>query len=232
MITKKWMTGAFVVAITLPIVCNLFIQCNSPNCIHVIGEQTDWLSFFGGYLGSVFASLASFVILFYTLKESRRESELEMRHKEILMNIDDMSKRFAEYNVTDIIRLGVQVRPTKEKIGEEITRLQILHEKFQSLYFSGKLWYGHPKLEAEKLFYEEYTELLFDTIQLTKQLILFYSTLTNDEFYLDDNCKEKMMDFAKVVENLTKRKEDVFLLADSYLQDTIKDFNKHQFLQL
>ena len=67
-----------VVILLIPLCINSLILC--PAIFDFIGEGTDWLLFWGSYLGGVFAAVVGFVTLYYSAK--RQNIEMQISHKE------------------------------------------------------------------------------------------------------------------------------------------------------
>ena len=203
-------------------ICNFIIGI--PQFAHVIGDENDWLQFYGNYLGSIISSGGAFVILYITITNSRHEQILELRHKEILYIQDDLAKRIGAYNVSEIIRLNVYSNHQKITIWEEATRLQSIHDKYSSLLYSARLMYGNPQSAEENKFFMAYQCLLCETVTEIKKLILFLTKV--DEW--NENCRRRMLDFSDNFEKLSIRKQEVVEYAYNYLQSEIKKYQEHQ----
>lgn len=66
---KYW--WAVLIILVLPIVINflLMIPAFSP----IVGEDTDWLAFWGGYLGAIISAAVAFIILYIQRKDNERQ---------------------------------------------------------------------------------------------------------------------------------------------------------------
>lgn len=68
---KYW--WVFFIIILAPIILNFILQI--PALTTIVGNNVDWLSFWGGYLGAVLSSLVAFVILILQLRQNHKENE-------------------------------------------------------------------------------------------------------------------------------------------------------------
>ena len=66
---KYW--WAVLIILVLPIVINflLMIPAFSP----IVGEDTDWLAFWGGYLGAIISAAVAFIILYIQRKDNEQQ---------------------------------------------------------------------------------------------------------------------------------------------------------------
>lgn len=73
-LTHKWIIiiGGFVMFLS-PVAINYILLI--PSNAHIVGKDTDWLSFWGGYLGAVISSAIAFFILYVQRKDNHRENE-------------------------------------------------------------------------------------------------------------------------------------------------------------
>lgn len=71
---------SIVLAILAPIMVNCLIQQDA--WFVFVGKDTDWLVFWGNYLGGVITALVSMVILFVTLKHNHKENQNQQKYQE------------------------------------------------------------------------------------------------------------------------------------------------------
>ena len=67
---KYWWVIAIIVA---PIAINFILQI--PAFVCIIGDNTDWLTFWGSYLGTIISTLTALFVLFRTLQQNHEENE-------------------------------------------------------------------------------------------------------------------------------------------------------------
>lgn len=94
-----------VVAITTPLVINWMIL--QPQKFEVVGDGTDWLGFWGGYLGSIFTAWIALFVLWRQLKQNHKENEdnrnLQLRilkHSNAQRGLDEIKTRLIDFQVS------------------------------------------------------------------------------------------------------------------------------------
>ena len=68
---KYW--WAILIILTLPVVINFLLL--APAFSPIVGEDTDWLAFWGGYLGSIISAGVAFIILYIQRKDNKTQNE-------------------------------------------------------------------------------------------------------------------------------------------------------------
>lgn len=139
-----------VVALLLitPIALNFFLGISHPNNISVVGDSTAWLQFYSNYLGCIIATSGSFYILYCTIKNSRHEQIAEIQHQKVVEIRKDLSIRFAEYAVAEVIRFTVCAHPNREVLRKEAVYIQGLRDKYKGLQNSAILQYSYCPLQT------------------------------------------------------------------------------------
>ena len=67
----------------IPIAINFLLMLPTPFKLNVLGSKEDWLSFWGTYIGGIIASSVSFVILYLTLLQNKKEAEIERANNKL-----------------------------------------------------------------------------------------------------------------------------------------------------
>ena len=57
----------------IPILINILIL--KPRLFDIVGTSTDWLSFWGGYLGAIISAGVAFTILYIQRKDNKKQNE-------------------------------------------------------------------------------------------------------------------------------------------------------------
>lgn len=70
-ILKKYWWAVLI--ILLPVVINFMLQI--PAFVQIVGDNTDWLTFWGNYLGGSISALVALFVLFKTLQQNHEENE-------------------------------------------------------------------------------------------------------------------------------------------------------------
>ena len=67
---KKWLFTVIIVLTIIPIVLNIILGATNPFDIGIVGNNVDWLLFYGSYLGGVIAAIIAFVTMWQTSKHN------------------------------------------------------------------------------------------------------------------------------------------------------------------
>ena len=219
---KYYSFGLCVLAIIAPFVCNFFIGIPHLPNTYVVGEATDWLVFYGSYIGSTISTLGAFIILYITIKNSTHRQELELRHKEILVIREDLANRFGKYCVSELVRLNSFDHPTQEKLVNEATYLQIMRDKYRGLAYSATFLYANGH-NYEELFFEKYEDLVNETVKLIDELMKFYSLGTWNE-----ERQSKMLLYAQRIDFLSSKNDEVHEIAYKFYSSLVDEFQYQQ----
>lgn len=121
-IKKYW--WAIVIILVLPIIINfiLLVPAVSP----VVGDNTDWLSFWGGYLGAIVSTGVAFIILAVQHQQNKDENtsnrELQksiLKHQIRTQRLNDIERRlvtyFQSFHYTEIDNLAYQISKKEDR---------------------------------------------------------------------------------------------------------------------
>lgn len=103
--SKKTLRFVSVLAIliAIPFVLNAIIHL--PRFTEIVGDETDWLSFHGSYIGAIVGAGISFIIMYRTLKYYKKADEY--RHN--LEWLNDFKKVCADYlevfNISNVLSI-------------------------------------------------------------------------------------------------------------------------------
>lgn len=192
-----WVILAVVLA---PLIINVFILWPAFFCF--VGEDTDWLGFWGAYIGTILSSVIAFYVLHKQLEqnhtENRNNRELQISILEYQTKsqwlIELKSKMVDFYNAfsqNDITMLGdcFESYDKKEYINKEIKRIsdKMKNADFaKSLLFPKKIDYMESEcLGRLNTYTEEFNALLADLYWLA----LLYD---NDKFRTDHTFRNEL----------------------------------------
>ncbi|MDE5550281.1 MAG: hypothetical protein K2I99_02845, partial [Bacteroidaceae bacterium] len=110
---KYWWVVAFV--IVMPIVVNFILLI--PAFLPIVGKNTHWLAFFGGYIGCLISTLVALFVLYRQLKQNHDENEknrklqikvLEYQQQmQWLHSFREASAQYVQiYNANDLIAIA------------------------------------------------------------------------------------------------------------------------------
>ena len=150
---KPWLKYSIVLGtiIIAPIAVNCFLQI--PAFTSIVGNETDWLSFWGGYLSAIISALVAYLILQKQLHQNQIENKNNRELQKNLFTIEqeklwlkDLRILFAQYIVSfdysSIEKAADEIIHGKRNMKPTIDFDAILRKKQQGdaavrLYLSG-----------------------------------------------------------------------------------------------
>lgn len=131
-INKYWLV--LLIVVLLPFVINGFILI--PSFLPFVGKDTDWLTFWGAYLGAVISSGVAFYVLHKQLDQNHNENEYNRKLQISIMEYQQrsawlielkakMTDYFKAFSQNDIVLLGdlYSRHDNKKYINNEIKRM-------------------------------------------------------------------------------------------------------------
>lgn len=111
---KKFVFIGIAVGLVLfiPLVINLIILCHAR--FPFVGESTDWLSFWGCYLGGVFAALVGFVTLYRSTERQKIELQISYKQMELRTLRTSLSECVSAFNYSRLCAITLYINePSK-----------------------------------------------------------------------------------------------------------------------
>lgn len=103
---------AVVLIIFIPLAINLIIL--RPVCFPFVGEATDWLSFWGCYLGGVSAALVGFVTLYRSAERQKIELQISYKQLELRTLRTSLSECVRAFNYSRLCAITLYINePSK-----------------------------------------------------------------------------------------------------------------------
>lgn len=103
---------AVVLIIFIPLAINLIIL--RPACFPFVGEATDWLSFWGCYLGGVSAALVGFVTLYRSAERQKIELQISYKQMELRTLRTSLSECVSAFNYSRLCAITLYINePSK-----------------------------------------------------------------------------------------------------------------------
>ena len=157
-IKKYWWVLPFI--LLLPFVINfiLLIPAFSP----IVGENTDWLSFWGGYLGAIISAGVAFAILYIQRKDNEKQYETNRKlqldillYQQEMQWFNELKLKSIEYHnafdQNDIIKLCNLIHKNKkETIQEAEDLIKILVNNNNKVSFAFEFLFSRERDEEEK----------------------------------------------------------------------------------
>lgn len=162
---KKWLVLAIILIIVIPIVLNSLILC--PRLFEIVGDGTDWLAFFGSYIGAILGAGVSFSIMYknleYYTKKDKYRRDIEWLNSFRMVCVDYLSTYNLDnvYSILDEMTFDVEraydhcLSYQKQLINKEtMMSLTVIKTKDDNL----------SKLFKELQDFQEYYKLRFSDI--------------------------------------------------------------------
>lgn len=184
-ITFVLILGIFI----LPIIINFILILPTPFDLNTIGDEIEWLSFWGTYLGGIIGALVSFTILYLTLLHNKKEAEIERTNNRLLQLQQALSERLSDINFVPLhINTSHDISPSTE-----IERLNLLFGTYQQKMFTAKFIYENDENEFARQFYKEYS----------KFIILYCNQICSLKKILENNSDDMKSLIDEQVNNLS-----------------------------
>lgn len=183
MIKKYWWVALLV--IIAPILINHLIL--KPAFFKFVGKDTDWLSFWGAYIGTILSSVIAFYVLHKQLQQNHEENEanrklqinfLEYQQKSMWLNElkTRMYDYFMAFSQNDIISL-IDYYSRHDKKDDIIKEIKRMIDLMSLSVFSKKILFAEETDSEEKVilgrlknFDREFYALLHDVKWLARYI--------------------------------------------------------------
>ena len=219
------------------IICGLFLLVPPflnfiiyrPNFLNfqIVGTAVDWLGFYGSYLGSALGSLTTLYVLYSTIRNSRHEQATELIHEEIIQTRDDIAEKLGQFTPQELRACIPPYKSAAESKNEQLSQLMQYKGKYQAQLYSAEIRYGRRTYykdgfenKTEAKFYLAYRILLGDTITTIENII---------QAVVMNQPTEVYSKYAQDIDNLCQSVQQVFELANEYIQSLEKDFKENQY---
>jgi hypothetical protein len=168
-----------VVILLIPLCINSLILC--PAIFDFIGEGTDWLLFWGSYLGGAFAALVGFATLHYSAKRQNIEMQISRKESSLRILQAKLSECVSIFNYSRMLTISLYIdQPEKyDQILDELLKYQ--DEIIASSNAWGVMYANKTNTDYKQAFqdkYEHCIRLFISTITEVQQLIIDLKTTT------------------------------------------------------
>lgn len=144
---KYW--WAILIVIIAPILINYLIL--KPAFFNFVGKDTDWLGFWGAYIGTILSSVIAFYVLHKQLEQNQKENksnrELQidiLKYQQKSQWLTELKVKLAEYykafSFNDVNAIGDNILVKSIRLSEQIkdarTSLKLIMDNFNIADFS------------------------------------------------------------------------------------------------
>lgn len=146
-IKKYW--WAILIVIIAPVLINYLIL--KPAFFNFVGKDTDWLGFWGAYIGTILSSVIAFYVLHKQLEQNQKENksnrELQidiLKYQQKSQWLTELKVKLAEYykafSFNDVNAIGDNILVKSIRLSEQIkdarTSLKLIMDNFNIADFS------------------------------------------------------------------------------------------------
>lgn len=211
--------GLLVILILLPVILAPILHLSHVDSyFNYGGKESDWITFWGNYLGSVITGLISFVILWYTIKTNKEENQA------IIKANQTENTRIIDANQTENSRLiaANQAENTRliaeNRAAEEQRKKQDYQFRFRS----------EVSVRLSKIDLSQYVGVFFDektpTIEALDRLESFHSQIIEDfnsfKILYGGEMDVFIIEYNKLVDIIISRIHDFMILFKD--RETVK----------
>lgn len=142
--------------VIVPIVLNFFVRINS--CIPTIGDERDWLAFFGSYWGGIFSCIVAFIAVYQQFRQGVLDTKIRNQEQKIEHLRTDLANCIGSFNFAQIgaISLFMEETVVYDHIDTELAKLNEAHIKASMQANVWGLVYGQAKEKHIETFNELY----------------------------------------------------------------------------
>lgn len=180
---KKYWWILFLIILVPCVINYIMIQ---PRICEITGNDTSWLSFWGGYIGSIISSAIALYILWKQLNQNHKENEdnrklqlknIEYQQKSQWLNLlrSKLADYYSEFCIYDLIFLEEMIFK-KENQSDIRNKIKILLDRITNASFSVGILFPENIDSEEK-------KLLSAINKITEE---FYATLGDLDWYVHD----------------------------------------------
>lgn len=186
-----------------------------PRIYRIVGNDTSWLSFWGGYIGSVISSAIALFILWKQLNQNHQENDenrklqlknIEYQQKTQWLNLlrSKLADYYSAFCIYDLTFLEEKIFK-KENQSDIRNEIKVLLDRMNNAYFSVGILFPENMDSDEK-------RLLFEIKKITEE---FYAMLSDLYWYVHDVAY--LSGGFELNESIYKEKTDKYIMdANKY----------------
>lgn len=228
--------AAVLVFFGVPIFVNFMLLTDIRHYINVVCNASGWLGFFGSYYGGIISAAVSFVILYYTIKENKKEHEenlkhslhtqsLALHHAEIMDTQREIASRLEKFDLRTTLDLSRLSNLKKENLTSGLYELQAKHSYYTSLRNSATFLYGTDYKATN--FYNSYNALMGKAIHIINETILSTTSFDSNQI-TETEFKKKIYEISQEIERLDVDYSEVINLGREYMNSLAVEFNNFE----
>lgn len=183
--------------VIVPIVLNFFLRINF--CSPTVGDERDWLAFFGSYWGGIFSCIVAFVAVYQQFRQGVLDTKIRNQEQKIEHLRTDLANCISSFNFAQIGTISLFMNETivYDYIDSELTKLNAEQQKVVQ---QGNVWgliYGQSTEQHIKEFNNLYLDCIGkfqdDVNAMTDALAELRKTQDYTNFLRKVTCLNKIL---------------------------------------
>ena len=169
--------GTAIALLVVPPVLNWILRSPAPFDTPVVGQPTDWLTFWGAYLGGILASIISFIVLYSTTKQNHGSLMIQIKEKSIREIENKITSCIEQFDFPQLYQISLKSLShiSEQEIQREIDRMNSLYSKVSTYADIWGICHDHETSNEAKDFNQKYCECLegfkSSIVEMTRFLI-------------------------------------------------------------
>lgn len=238
---KKWLFIVLIVLAITPIALNIILGATNPFDIGIVGNNVDWLLFYGSYLGGAIAAIIAFVTMWQTSKHNTLSIMIQ-RQETYIENLSlELGKRISKFEFWNIGKAAlISNENLLAYLPTAIEELNNMSKEAMQLYNAYGLLHSHKTCKAEenlnnaysiciKHYNERIRQMTYKLkhLECYKDIYSFKLDMKRFEIELDNDKQYKVELFNKANALLREEEEklDSLIKANEKLFPSIPKFN-------
>lgn len=236
---RRFLGIVILIAIVVPFVINFLIL--GPALFPTVGTPTDWLAFWGCYLGGMFAAIVGFVTLYYSGKRQNLELQISYKQAELHVLRNQLAESVSLFDFSRICTIVLYME-NFSKYNDILKSLEEYHNLLATrVNYWGVMYANKTQMATQLNFQNQYKNCIELFVRNMTKMEVSISNLrevvskhlTRGEAMKDILAKEDVQRHINSIEEITKqqdlaRKETTQLLyfAQEWLQEAENEMNQ------
>ena len=172
---RRFLGIVILIAIVVPFVINFLIL--GPALFPTVGTPTDWLAFWGCYLGGMFAAIVGFVTLYYSGKRQNLELQISYKQAELQVLRNQLAECVSLFDFSRLCTITLYMEDFS-KYNDVLKSLEEYHNLLATrVNYWGVMYANQSHTVAQQRFQEQYEHCIQQFVQQMTDLEKFISLL-------------------------------------------------------
>ena len=235
---RRFLGIVILIAIVVPFVINFLIL--GPALFPTVGTPTDWLAFWGCYLGGMFAAIVGFVTLYYSGKRQNLELQISYKQAELQVLRNQLAESVSLFDFSRLCTITLYMEDFS-KYNDVLKSLEEYHNLLATrVNYWGVMYANQNHTVAQQRFQEQYEKCIQQFVQNMTTLERRISSLRDavSNHLTSENIANifEERDIAHIIDLITeitnqkevakKETNHLFHLAQEWIQEAENEINQ------